>query len=99
MKSKIKNLTILFALIMSSIIFTKQASAKIKMKKAGIFIILLGLGLTIFTAFTFFTKEKVVDIGEVQITRNKPHHLNWSPLIGIAVMGIGGVVLWQSSKK
>jgi hypothetical protein len=69
------------------------------MKKAGIVIILIGLGLTIFTAFTFFTKEKVVDIGKVEITRNKPHHLNWSPLIGIAVMGIGGIVLWQSSKK
>ena len=69
------------------------------MKKAGIFIILLGLGLTIFTAFTFFTKEKVVDIGKVEITRNKPHNLNWSPLIGIAVMGIGGIVLWQSNKK
>jgi cytochrome b subunit of formate dehydrogenase len=69
------------------------------MKKVGIFIILIGLGLTIFTAFTFFTKEKVVDIGKVEITRDKPHHLYWSPLIGIAVMGIGGVVLWQSSKK
>jgi hypothetical protein len=69
------------------------------MKKAGILIILLGLGLTIFTAVTIFTKEKVVDIGEVHITRNKPHHLNWSPLIGIAVMGIGGVVLLLSSKK
>ena len=69
------------------------------MKKAGILIIILGLALTIFTAFTVFTKEKVVDIGEVEITRNKPHHLNWSPLIGIAVMGIGGVVLWQAPKK
>jgi hypothetical protein len=69
------------------------------MKKTGIITILVGLALTIFTAFTFFTKEKVVDIGTVEITRNKPHHLNWSPIIGIAVMGIGGVVLWQSSKK
>jgi hypothetical protein len=69
------------------------------MKKVGIIIILLGLGLTIFTAFTFFTKEKVVDIGKVEITRNKPHNLNWSPLIGIAVMGIGGITLWQSNKK
>jgi len=69
------------------------------MKKAGIFIILLGLGLTIFTAFTYFTKEKVVDIGEVHITRNKPHYLNWSPLIGIAVMGIGGVVFFVCPKK
>jgi hypothetical protein len=69
------------------------------MKKTGIVIILIGLVLTIFTAFTFFTREKVADIGNVKITRNKPHNLNWSPLIGIAVMGIGGVVLWQSPKK
>ena len=69
------------------------------MKKTGIFIILIGLVLTIFTAFTFFTKEKVVDIGNVEITHDKPHHINWSPLAGIAVMGIGGVVLWLSYKK
>jgi hypothetical protein len=69
------------------------------MKKAGIIIILIGLGLTIFTAFTYFSKEKVVDIGKVEITRNKPHHLKWSPLVGIAIMGIGGIVLWQFSKK
>ena len=69
------------------------------MKKLGIIILLLGLGLTIFTTVTYFTKEKVVDIGKVEITHNKPHRLNWSPWIGIAVMGIGGIVLWQASKK
>ena len=69
------------------------------MKKVGILIILLGLGLTIFTAVAFSTKEKVVDIGKVEITRDKPHYLKWSPLIGIAVMGIGGVFLWQSYKE
>lgn len=69
------------------------------MKKAGLIIIIIGFVLTVFAAFTFFTKEKVVDIGNVEITRNKPHHLNWSPLIGIAVMGIGGVLLWMPSKK
>ncbi len=55
--------------------------------------------LTIFTAFTFFTKEKVVDIGNVEITSDKPHHLNWSPLVGLGVMAVGGMVLWQSTKK
>ena len=69
------------------------------MKTAGIIIIIVGLVLTIFTAFTFFTKEKVVDIGKIEISRDEPHKLNWSPLIGIAVMGIGGVVLWRSYKK
>ena len=69
------------------------------MKKIGIILILIGLVFTIFTAFTFFTREKVVDIGSVEITAKKHHHLNWSPAIGIAVMAIGGVVLWQSPKK
>ena len=64
----------------------------IDVKKTGISIIIIGLILTLITAVKFFTKEKVVDIGEVHITRNKPHNLSWSPLIGIAVMGIGGVV-------
>jgi divalent metal cation (Fe/Co/Zn/Cd) transporter len=69
------------------------------MKKAGIVIIIIGLVLTIFTAITFFTREKVVDIGSLKITANKPHHLSWSPLIGIVVMGVGGVVLLIPSKK
>jgi hypothetical protein len=69
------------------------------MKKIGIALLIIGLGLTLFTAFTFFTREKVVDLGAVEITRNKPHHLGWSPLIGIAVMGIGGGLLWQASRQ
>jgi hypothetical protein len=69
------------------------------MKKAGIIIMILGLILTIFTAFTFFTREKVVDIGEVHISRNKPHNLNWSPLIGIAVIGVGAVIMFVNPRK
>ena len=60
---------------------------------------LIGLGLIIFSAFVFFTKEKVVSIEDVEIIRNEPHHFNWSPLIRIAIMDIGGVVLWQSYKN
>ena len=41
------------------------------MKKLGILIILLGLGLTLFTAFTFFTREKVVEIGTVKINQRQ----------------------------
>ncbi|MBU1013449.1 MAG: hypothetical protein KKG99_10620 [Bacteroidetes bacterium] len=69
------------------------------MKKIAIIIILIGLGLTIFTAITVFTKEKIVDIGELEITTNMPHQLNWSPYIGIAVMAVGGLFFWHSSKK
>jgi hypothetical protein len=69
------------------------------MKKAGIFIIIIGLALTIFTAITFFTREKVVDIGALEITANKRHHLDWSPLVGVGVMVLGGFVFLMSPKK
>jgi hypothetical protein len=69
------------------------------MKKAGIVIVILGLILTIFTAVTFFTKERVAKIGDINIMANKRHHLNWSPLIGIAVMGIGGIIYVLAPKK
>jgi LPXTG-motif cell wall-anchored protein len=70
------------------------------MRTAGFIIFVIGLGLTIFTTFQFFSKEKVVDIGSIEITREKPHSISWSPLIGIAVMGLGGgLFLWKASKK
>jgi hypothetical protein len=69
------------------------------MKTTGIVIIIIGILLTIFTAFTYFTKEKVVDIGKLEISRDKPHNLNWSPLIGVFVIGVGGVILWRSGKR
>jgi hypothetical protein len=69
------------------------------MKKAGIVILIIGLVLTIFTAFTYFTREKVVDIGDMHISRNKQHNLSWSPLIGVAVMATGAVMTLVPFKK
>lgn len=69
------------------------------MKKAGIIILIIGFALTIFTTVTFFTREKIVDMGEIQISANKRHNLNWSPFIGIAVMVVGGVLILVPLKK
>jgi hypothetical protein len=69
------------------------------MKKAGITIIILGIVLTVFTAFTFFTKEKVADLGTVEITRSKPHNLKWSPLLGLGVVVAGIVLFFVPGKK
>jgi hypothetical protein len=69
------------------------------MKTLGVIILVGGLLLTIFTAGKFFTTEKVVDLGKVEISKQKPHYVSWSPLVGIIIMGIGGAVLWQASRK
>jgi len=60
------------------------------MKKAGIVIIVIGIVFTVFTGFSFFTREKVVDMGDLQISRNKRHNLAWSPYVGLAVIAVGG---------
>jgi fumarate reductase subunit C len=69
------------------------------MKKAGIVILIIGLALTLFTTVTYFTREKIVDMGEIQISANKRHKLNWSPFIGLAVMAVGGVLILVPSKR
>jgi uncharacterized membrane protein YdcZ (DUF606 family) len=69
------------------------------MKTTGIVLLVIGILLTIFTTFQFFTREKVAEIGNLEIMHDKKNTLNWSPFVGIAVMVIGGVVLWQAGKK
>lgn len=69
------------------------------MKTLGAILVILGIGLTVFTGAKFFTREKVVDLGKVEIMRDKPNYMTWSPILGIVVLGIGGVILWQASKK
>ena len=52
----------------------------------------IGLLATVFTGFNFVTREKVVDIGELEIMGNKNHAFDWEPAVGLAVMLVGGIV-------
>jgi uncharacterized membrane protein len=69
------------------------------MKIAGIVIMILGLIMTLYTGFTYVTKEKVVELGDLKVTRDDEHTVNWKPYVGIGVMVIGGVVIIVGKKK
>ena len=69
------------------------------MKLIGILIMIAGLGLTIFTTFSYFTREKVFEIGSVDVYRNQPHSLSWTPFIGLAVMVAGAFIVMQVRKR
>jgi hypothetical protein len=70
------------------------------MKRTGVIILIIGLLITVFTGFSFITREKVVDLGDLEITQNKDHGITWSPLIGVVVMVVGGgVYLIGTNKK
>lgn len=69
------------------------------MKQLGIVIIVIGVLITVFTGSNFITKEKVVDLGEVEITTDKNNNLSWSPLVGFAVIVAGVAIYFFGSKK
>jgi uncharacterized membrane protein YidH (DUF202 family) len=68
-------------------------------KTIGLIIIIIGLLMSLYTGFNYVTREKVVDIGDIEITADKNHTASWSPFIGIGVMVIGGVVFLYGKKK
>jgi len=69
------------------------------MKKIGAIIFTIGLLATVFTGFNFVTREKVVDIGELEIMGNKNHSVAWKPALGLGVMIVGGIVFAFGSTK
>jgi hypothetical protein len=70
------------------------------LKKAGIIILLIvGLLMTLYTGFTYVTREKVADLGELEITKDNQHTVHWQSYVGIGTMVIGGGVLVLSRKK
>jgi len=68
-------------------------------KSIGLAIAIIGLIMTLYTGFTYVTREKIVDIGSVEISADKDHTANWSPYIGIGIMVIGGVVFFAGKKS
>jgi hypothetical protein len=68
-------------------------------KTIGLVIVVRGLIMTLYTGFTYVTREKIVDIGNVEITADKDNTASWSPFIGIGIMVIGGVVFVLGKKS
>jgi hypothetical protein len=69
------------------------------MKTAGIILLVVGLVMTLYTGFTYVTKEKVVDVGPLEITADDQHSVQWQPYIGIGLMVVGGAALLLGRKK
>lgn len=68
-------------------------------KTIGIIIMVIGLAMTLYTGFNYVTKEKIVDIGGIEISADKNHNVSWDSFIGVGIMVIGGVVFLTGRKK
>jgi len=68
-------------------------------KTIGIIIMVIGLVMTLYTGFNYVTREKVADIGGIEIIADKDNTVSWGPFVGIGVIVIGGVVLLTGRKN
>lgn len=67
-------------------------------KTIGLVLIVIGILMMVYTGFNFVTKEKVVDLGPIQISQKTNHPVQWSPILGVALL-LGGAFLTLSKKK
>jgi len=68
------------------------------MKTAGFFLIIIGLVVMIWGGMGFKTREKILDVGPIEATREETHHLPYAPIAG-GVAFIGGIALLLSGKR
>jgi len=68
------------------------------MKTLGIALLVIGIIMTIFTGFNIITKEKVVDLGPLEINKEEKTPIYWSPITG-GLLAVAGIVILVLEKR
>lgn len=68
------------------------------MKTLGVVVLVLGIIMTIFTGFNIVTKEKVLDLGSVEIEKEKKTPVYWSPITG-SILIVAGVIIMVTGRR
>lgn len=68
------------------------------MKTLGIILLVVGGIMTFFTGFNLVTKEKVVDLGPIEINKEEKTPIFWSPITG-GILAAAGLVILVVAKK
>jgi hypothetical protein len=69
------------------------------MKKLGVIVLVIGITFMLFTGVSFFTREKVVGIGALEISAKKKHSISWSPIVGVIAVALGGALYLLGRKN
>ena len=69
------------------------------MRIIGIMSILIGFALTVFTTVSFFTRGRVFDAGGLEISKSNWYSYSWSPVLGIALIIIGGILVYVAARR
>ena len=64
----------------------------------GIILVVIGIVMMAYTGFNYVTKEKVVDIGPLEISKEKNNPISWSPIVGVVLL-VGGIIVMARDRK
>ncbi len=68
------------------------------MRAFGIILVIVGILMMVFSSINFTTKEKVVDLGPLEVNKEKEHSVGWPVYVGGIVL-LGGIGLIVAGKK
>lgn len=69
------------------------------MKVIGIILILVGIALIVFEGIRATEKEKVLDVGPIEITKQEKRSDSWQLYVAGGVAIVAGLILTMSSRK
>ena len=69
------------------------------MKVLAIILLVLGIFMALSTGIQLVSREKVVDVGPIEITEEERTPIYWSPWVGALLIVAGTVILISSKKK
>ena len=64
----------------------------------GLVLVIIGIVMMAYTGFNYVTKEKVVDIGPLEISKEKNNPISWSPIVGVVLL-VGGIIVMARDRK
>ena len=68
------------------------------MKALSTLLIIAGILMMVITGVNMVTKEKVVDLGPLEVNKEENHPVSWSPIIG-AILLVSGVAIAVTQRR
>jgi hypothetical protein len=65
----------------------------------GVLLILFGVAALAVQGITFFTSERVVDAGPFKVDVQKPHTIVFHPVVGLAALAGGAILVVTGSRR
>ena len=69
------------------------------MKVTGVVLLIVGVIALVYGGFRYTTQKKEVDMGPIQINKTEHHTILLPPLLGVACIAAGGVMVLAGGRS